>query len=167
MSDDHIVTAAHCLTQDPVVIYSGSLCQGTAGIRGSGYAPVTGPPIRQPAGDDVAFVRVDATSPTSSVRLGRPILGIATVWSYGVSPSFGRPSCQPQEYSGLLGPCGLDAPAAEWCLDVPAAAQVCGGSSGSPVFVDMEAGQTLVGVISGGPRCGEPGPIIVAALPTD
>jgi hypothetical protein len=160
----HVATARHCvLGHDLAIVDGGSLCH-----------PIPDPVMTESgsrstdrllARVDLAILTVELPTEWPELRIERATAGQALVWAYGVGPGSGRPSCSPSLYRGELGRCEATAARGGWCLTAPPDRQLCGGSSGAPVFLQTDAGWSLVGVVSRGPRCGERGPVVVATLP--
>lgn len=166
LNDHRLVTASHCLGGDGLkVVVGGSLCEPTPAELPSIIPGDESPHARLPAHDDITTVQLGGPTQSAIIRIGRPRPGPALVYGFGVEATHGRVACRPRTYDGDLWICGGDAPKTHWCLAAEPETQLCGGSSGAPVFMRDDQGPAFVGVVSGGPRCGEPGPVVVATFP--
>ena len=161
LGSGELLTAGHCLSERPASIVVGSLCEPVSG-RSPMLAMAGFRGVRKPAPNDAAVVEVPDMTPSILVDHAQPTSGRAVVWGYGVDQAVGRPECEPSAYNGSLVRCGMGR-----CLQAARETQLCGGSSGAPVFVETASGWALTGVVSGGPRCGHPGLVVIADIPKD
>jgi hypothetical protein len=163
LSPQAIATAGHCLANRPATLLQGSLCDLPLEV-GAMAATHRGPSPVEPNAADVAFATLVDPAPAASVVIAEATEGPVVVWSYGVNPTLGRAECDPRQYEGTLVRCGNEALATKWCIDAGPHSQICGGSSGAPVFRATIEGLHLVGVVSGGPVCGHEGLVVVADI---
>ena len=162
----HIATAAHCLGDSSAAfLLARSLCDAIPPGSPTVDLPASAVPNEEPSGSDAIVVAVPfAVGPEAPIRRGAPSPVQAFVIAFGQAQALGRPGCGATEFDGNLGRCDASV-AATWCLSVSGSQQVCGGSSGAPIFARRFWGAELVGLVSGGPECGEEGPIVLAELP--
>lgn len=162
----HIATARHCVSGSTrTMLIGGSLCEVQSRVLAV-VEPLEEPvESTAPNGLDAVVLVIDARLVTTPVRRGDPHAGRARVTAFGVTPGLGRPACGPMAYDAVMGNCGQPFADGTWCLHAAAEQQICGGSSGAPVFLHDESGWSLVAVVSGGPHCGREGPVVVAPLP--
>lgn len=157
-----LLTAAHCLTGEALVVHIGSLCQRAKVSIAIDPRPLPGVDV-VPSAADIVIVDIGLRK-SPAVALAAPRAGErAVVYGFGVAPALGRPTCEASSYIGSFRACAEPGPST-WCIDAPADAQLCGGSSGAPVYGGHVSSANLVGVLSGGPPCGQPGLAVVATL---
>jgi len=159
-----LATARHCLDgTDVVVALGGSLCDPLQGDVPRLASPDEPERRFVGGGADLAIVGLDRQLRAEPTTIERPRRGPAFVVGYGEDPLTGRVGCRASSYEAELVPCAAGLPA-RWCLFAPQKSQLCGGSSGAPVFVRSGPQESLVGIISAGPRCAMPGPILVSTF---
>lgn len=166
LSASVIATAAHCvLPGGPVRATRQSLCH-PASTATLARPPAAAEASPGPSAGDIALLRVSGLADDlgGGPATGPPTAGRGMVWAYGVHAATGRVACGPTTFSGTLAACD-DVALGAWCLLAPGLTQLCGGSSGGPVFARASGVWRVVGVVSGGPQCGESGPVVVAPLP--
>lgn len=151
-----IATAKHCLgASDLALVADGSLCTPL-----SSEAPRVIATSRIEIGGDLAVASLDREVSGQTPTIGSPTTGKAFVLGYGDDAATGRPACGPRTYDGELAPCQ---DRTGWCLLEAAVKQLCGGSSGAPVYQEGDR-MTLVGLVSAGPPCGTDGAVVIATF---
>lgn len=157
----HVLTARHCAHEDAVVVPGVSLCTSPGWSRPTrGH---TGSTAAVPDGDDVATLDVTPMQAPDAIT-GTPRAGPAVVWAFGIDPATGAAACDARTFQGAVASCPSGTPSS-WCLYAPPDEQVCAGASGAPVLQTTAGQWQVVAVVSGGPPCGQPGPVVLAALP--